>query len=206
MAMMQSVKDAIRHGLFTQRILERLRGIGIDLNPYLLFSEGPGARNMQWPELGEEFPSQLLQPEDVADVAAYSWATEAQLQQRLAKGHLCVLTRHQGRVAGYTWADLREVNDAACDFPLGPGEAYLYDAFVAPEHRGRGLAPYLRYQCYEQLRRAGYDTFYSVSDYFNSPAIRFKRKLNAQPLWLYIQVRIGGRTLGQWRRSVDTLA
>lgn len=197
MGLMHGVREAARHGLLIHRSLERLRRLGVDLNPYLLFREGKGDTAAPLTDLRSEFPSRLLTPDDVPDVAAVSWATREQLSERVRQGHLCVLTRYQGRVAGYTWADLHSLNDAACDFVLGPGEAYLFDAYVVPEFRGRGLAPYLRYACYEELRTLGYHTFYSVSDYFNTPAVRFKRKLGAQSVRLYLEVKLGGRRLGQ---------
>ena len=90
------------------------------------------------------------------------------------------------------------MNDSACDYELGPGEAYLYDAFIAPDFRGRSLAPYMRAESYKHLRRVGRHTFYSISDYFNSPAIKFKEKLNAEAIRLYLQIKLGGREIGQW--------
>jgi len=42
----------------------------------------------------------------------------------------------------------------------------------------------MRVESYRHLRQAGRHTFYSISDYFNSPAIRFKEKLNAEAIRL----------------------
>ena len=194
-----SIKEAMRHGLVIQRIIGRLQRFGLNLNPYYLFREGDGVEQMRWPALADEFPSSVLDPEYLPALAdCTEWATVGRLQDRLDKGHLCIVILHQGQIAGYTWADFDEVNDAACDFSLGPGEAYLYDAFVAPAHRGLGLAPYLRCESYKHLRRAGRTTFYSISDYFNSPAIRFKQKLNAEVVRLYLQIKLGDKQVGQW--------
>ncbi|HEY6599885.1 MAG TPA: GNAT family N-acetyltransferase [Pseudomonadales bacterium] len=141
----------------------------------------------------------MLRPTDIVAVAAcVPWGSVEEVQRRLDKGHLCILLRTGERIAGYTWADFDEVNDSACNFELRPGEAYLYDAFIAPDYRGRSLAPYMRAESYKHLRQAGRHTFYSISDFFNSPAIKFKEKLNAEAIRLYLQIKLGGREIGQW--------
>jgi ribosomal protein S18 acetylase RimI-like enzyme len=188
----------LKHGLATQRAIERLGRVGVTLDPYVLFREGVRPHQTEWPELAPEFPSSVLEASDIAAVAACVSRTEEQIQARLDKGHLCILVRNGERIAGYTWADFDEVNDAACDYELRPGEAYLYDAFIAPEFRGRSLAPYLRVESYKHLRHAGRHTFYSISDRFNRPAIKFKEKLNAEAIRLYLRVKLGGRQIGQW--------
>ena len=193
------MKNAVKHGLVMQRLLERLRRVGVEFNPYWLFREGMAAHGTEWPELAQEFPSSVLEASDVRAVAACTrWNTEDAVRARLAKGHLCIVLKHGGEIVGYTWADLERVSDPACDFPLGPGEAYLYDAHIAPRFRGRGLAPYLRTESYRHLHAAGRHAFYSISDFFNTPAIKFKRKLNAEVVRLYLQIKLGDRSLGQW--------
>ncbi len=196
---MCAMPNALKHGLLTQRVVERLKRVGVDVNPYLLFREGVRPHQTDWPGLAAEFPSDVLRPTDIVAVAAcVPWGSVEEVQRRLDKGHLCILLRTGERIAGYTWADFDEVNDSACKFELRPGEAYLYDAFIAPDYRGRSLAPYMRAESYKHLRQAGRHTFYSISDFFNSPAIKFKEKLNAEAIRLYLQIKLGGREIGQW--------
>ena len=190
---MRSLGDSLRYGLLMQRIVRRLRGVGLDINLYYLIREGVQAPDMVWPGLAVDCSSALITPEDLSTVAAFTdWVTVEGLQDRLNKGHLGVVLKHGDQVAGYAWADFDEVNDVDCDYVLQPGEAYLYDAFIAPDYRGRGLASYLRIECYKRLRRAGKHTFFSVSSYFNKPAIRFKQKLQAEIIRLYLQLKVGG--------------
>jgi hypothetical protein len=193
------MKGTIEHGLVMQRVVERLRRIGIDFNPYWLFREGARPHRADWPELALEFPSSVLDARDIPAIAACTpWNTEQVVRGRLSRGDLCIVLKHGSEIAGYTWADLQRVSDAACTFPLGRHEAYLYDAYIAPQFRGRSLAPYMRAECYEHLRAVGRHSFYSISDFFNTPAIKFKRKLNAEIVRLYLQIKLGGRPLGQW--------
>ena len=67
-------------------------------------------------------------------------------------------------------------------------EAYLLNMWTFDAYRGKNLAPYLRYQCYLLLNNMGKDVSYSVTAYFNKSSIRFKNKLNAKHLKLYMYV------------------
>ncbi len=199
-----SPRNALKHGLVTQRILDQVRRrVGIGLLPYFLFREGVRPCQSDWLDLAREFPSSVLEAGNSIDIAAIagfdSWRTVERVRARLEKGDLCIMLKNQGRIAGFTWADFDEINDSACDYKFGRGEAYLYDAFIAPECRGRSLAAYLRVESYKHLRCAGRHTFYSLSDCFNTPAIKFKQKLNAEIIGLYLQIRLGRRVLGQWQ-------
>ena len=190
---MRALGNSLRYGLWMQRIIRQLRRVGLDINLYYLIREGAQTHEVVWPDLAVDFPSELIAPEDLSAVAAFTdWVTVKGLQDRLDKGHLGVVLKHGDQVAGYAWADFDEVNDVDCNYVLQPGEVYLYDAFIAPDYRGHGLAPYLRFECYKRLRSAGKHTFYSISNYFNRPAIRFKQKLQAEIIRLYLQLKVGG--------------
>lgn len=197
------MKNALMHGLVTQRVLDQLWRVGIDLRICFLFREGLRSHQTDWPDLAREFPSSVLEAGNSADIAAIAgfdaWRTEERLRARLEKGDLCIMLKNKGRIAGFTWADFDKVTDPACDYKLAPGEAYLYDAVIAPEYRGRSLAAYMRAESYKHLRAAGQRTFYSVSDCFNTPAIKFKKKLNAEITRLYLRIKLGKRVLGHWQ-------
>ena len=98
----------------------------------------------------------------------------------LDKSHICVALKKSGKVAAYCWADPEEYSFRPEFSPLGPRDAYLYNAFTLEEFRGMGLAPYMRKHCYEVLRAQGYQRLFSITEYFNTSAISFKRKLDAR--------------------------
>lgn len=197
-----SLTTTLRFGLTTQRLLGRLRTLGLVISPYYLFRER--VPDDPPPAPGAGFRSELLRRDELDSAAACTtWGSVREFAGRLDRGHVCVALKHRtadGResIAGYTWADLNEINDAACRAPLAEDEAYLYDAFVAEAHRGRALAPHLRYCCYQVLRSQGREHFYSVSDYFNTPAIRFKLKLGAEVARVGLQVELFGRGPWHW--------
>ena len=75
-------------------------------------------------------------------------------------------------------------------FPLKDNEAYLFDAYTLMHFRGKGLAPYIRYQCYKELAKSDRHKLFSISNYFNTPSIKFKNKLNAKFLELRLSVEL----------------
>jgi len=196
---LRSLETNFRYGLLMQRFLDRLKRVGLDISLHYLIREGVQACEMNWPDLTNQYSSSVLDQDDVRAVAACSnWITVERIQSRLHKGHLCVILKHGEQVAGYTWVDFDEINNSDCYYEMQPGDAYLYDAFIVTDYRGRGLAPYMRFNCYQQLRDQGRHTFYSISDYFNKPSIRFKRKLSAEIVQLYLQIKIGTLNVGLW--------
>lgn len=171
---------------------------GITINPYFLVREAfqnPGEKDV----LPDGFFVHTLQPEHAGLVSELNeWSTPEEVTRRLQNGHICVVLRNNEDVAGYTWADLAQVNDSACPYQLSQGEAYLYDAFVGEKYRGGGLASKMRTASYRKLFSLGITGFVSVSDYFNTGSIKFKSRLGAQPERLYLQIKLGSRELCNW--------
>ncbi|MEM9622405.1 MAG: GNAT family N-acetyltransferase [Pseudomonadota bacterium] len=188
--------NSSQYGLFTQRLLQRLnKHLAITYQPYFVFREGHTPLDPAWQKLPDDFHVEQLTLQDYTQVVGLSsWATAEEILRRLEAGHLCTLVCQGETVAGYTWADLQEINDAHCDYPLPAGHAYLYDAFVANDFRGSGLASGMRAACYAQLREQGVTGFVSISDQFNTPALKFKQRLGGEPIALYRLLQIG-----RWR-------
>ncbi len=84
-----------------------------------------------------------------------------------------------------------------CDkhITLEENEAYLFDAYTLLSFRGQGLAPYVRYQCYKELRKMEKTRLYSISLSFNRQSINFKKKLNAK----FIQLSLFVSIFQKWR-------
>jgi hypothetical protein len=116
-----------------------------------------------------------------------------QLTQRLKDGHLCLGLTLAGEVVAFNWANPHESSGDLCRFRLHANEAYLYDMYTVHAHRGKRLAPYLRYQSYRLLAQKGMTRLYSISDAFNTPSIRFKQKLNARFVKLGVSIKLLNR-------------
>lgn len=103
---------------------------------------------------------------------------------------LCFALRIEGEIVASSWCNLQRCHDQLSSFPLERDEAYLCNAATLDTFRGMNLAPYLRFQMYKYLRQTGRTKLYSITEFFNTPAIKFKEKLGAQPLKLGLQLKI----------------
>jgi len=98
---------------------------------------------------------------------------------------LCIGLKCKGEIAAFMFIELEDFNYNRKNFHLKANEAYLFHMYTFEAHRGKNLAPYLRYQSYLMLRDMGRDKIYSITSYFNRSSKRFKKKLNARNLELY---------------------
>ena len=103
---------------------------------------------------------------------------------------MCLALKHQGRLVAFTWCDLNECTFRGHRFRLKDNEAYLFDMYTIEKYRGKGIAPYLRFQLYRELRKLGRVKLYSVSGYLNKSAVKFKDKLGAKQLKLGIYINL----------------
>jgi len=173
------------------RIIRLLRRIGITLNPFFVVEEGqfsfPSGAKATGLQLSVAAPSHV--PELLTLQKDH---TEASLAQWFAEGKVCFIAKVDGRISALMWADLEAFNYPPNFRLLAEDEAYLFAAIAAPELRGLNLAPTLRRYCYETLRAQGIRRFYSYSDLLNSPARRFKAKLNARETALRVHIDLWG--------------
>lgn len=180
-----------------------LRRVGFQLVPYYYVRE----------RLPEDLPSSLTAlPEgfefarfgeaEIAELGGLpandETASEALMRQRLQAGHSCLGMKHRGSIVAYTWFALDETQTRLYPVALQPNEAYLFNMYVEPGHRGHNLAVMMRYRCYEALRDLGRDTFYSVTITSNKPSWRFKQKLGATRLFLGLYLQLFQKFEGRW--------
>ena len=100
--------------------------------------------------------------------------------------------------------DINEARFLGKSVRLARHEAYLGDMFTRNVFRGRNIAPHLRQRAYGALRDLGRTSFFSYSDDFNIPALRFKSELKAKFLWLGLHVEIIRKYRWHWKlRTYD---
>ncbi|HET6610579.1 MAG TPA: GNAT family N-acetyltransferase [Kofleriaceae bacterium] len=80
---------------------------------------------------------------------------EAYARQKWKRGDSVVLARLGDRPAGITWSaqGAVEVPELSRTLLFGPSEAYIHDVFVAPQARGRNLAPSMLEFLAKELRQ-----------------------------------------------------
>jgi GNAT superfamily N-acetyltransferase len=184
--------NLFKYGLVLEAFVQRLKRIGVEINAMHFIQEHLRE------DLGPAFDARFkdydvvaLKPEDMETIASVrGWRDADHYKSELASGKLCFGVKVDNQLAGFTWANLKECKYSGIIRPLKGKGAYLYDAYTFPAFRGRGIAPFVRYQCYKALDQMGIKTLYSVSSYFNKPAIVFKQKLGATFLRIEIQIKL----------------
>ena len=142
-----------------------------------------------------EYHVEFLHLSDTIEIAELS-NSKSRLK-RLKEGKKCLVARYHGNLAAFSWYDLESCHSSLYKFKLNEGEAYLFDAYTLKPFRGKDLACYLRFELYQELEGIGRNNLYSITEYFNKPAVRFKNKLNAKPLILGINIKL----FKKWSRS-----
>ncbi len=154
-----------------------------------------GLFNGSLPHLEKGFDEYDIVPLGSEDIRTIStipgrFVSGEELFRRLKEGKKCLGVKHHGEVTAFTWYDLDEFNFKGYTFPLKENEAYLFDTYTLISFRGKGIAPYMRYQCYKELANLGRHKLYSITERFNTPAVKFKEKLNAKLLELYVYIEL----------------
>ena len=184
-----------KYSPFIRVVQDGLTKIGIRISPYYIVLEGLFDESMPHLERGfNEYDIGFLRTEDMKEISILPGPdrtfSEEDLLLRLKDGKKCLGLKYRGKIVAFTWYDLKEYNFNGYKFSLKENEAYLFDAYTLMSFRGKGIAPYMRYQCYKKLAKLGRYRLYSVSICFNAPSIRFKKKLNAKILELALYVEL----------------
>jgi hypothetical protein len=125
------------------------------------------------------------------------------------KDCLCFGLKHNGEIVAHMWCNLNRCNIDLISFPLQPEEAFLFRVRTLKAYRGQNLAPFLSYQLYKALVDIKRTRYFSVIEYFNTPAVNFKKKLKARPLRLGLYIGLCGKIkwnfklkeYGRWQPS-----
>lgn len=185
--------------LLIRVLIDGCAKLGLRIEPYYLMAEGLRLGTFAWSKKDFiEYEFRFLTERDMRALASLPGRTssEAELIQRLREGKRCFGAFYHGEVVAFTWWNLAE-----CLFglypvlALQPHEVYLFDAYTLEACRGNGIAPYLRYRCYQEAVQLGREHCYSITVALNQSALRFKQKLGAQ----FVQLSVFIEILRRWR-------
>ena len=193
------ILSKVRNGFYMRRVLRILTRLHIEIMPYYIEQSSATISPMAsapMPDLDLGF----LEIEALGEVLHLEGKNVRleELRKRIANGHRCFVAKHERSIIAKVWCDLSEFNYPPCRFDLQADEAYFYAMFTEPGNRGKGIAPFLRTKCYEALAEEGKSNFYSYSEYFNTPAKRFKKKLGTRNLALCLHVSLSKRFSWNW--------
>jgi len=179
--------NILKNGLFLFGVRNQLARFGFDFDPFYWVLEG--ASDCEPPKIKDD-PSEyeLVQLNLEETEAIRKKIVGINQISGIPNFHdqlLCIGLKCKGEIAAFMFIELEDFNYNRKNFHLKANEAYLFHMYTFEAHRGKNLAPYLRYQSYLMLRDMGRDKIYSITSYFNRSSKRFKKKLNARNLELY---------------------
>jgi hypothetical protein len=102
----------------------------------------------------------------------------------------CFGIKKDQEIIAFTWCNLTRCHSSFDTFAIKEDEAYLFNAYTYKKYRGYNLAPYLRYETYKYLKEIGRTRFFSYTEYFNTPAVNFKKKINARHVKLRLYIKL----------------
>lgn len=192
-----------RYGIMIYFLLSRLQRLGIEICPYYWVQEGidEGMPN-NFDKIVDGYTFEPLGIKDMETLSGISDREnkpEDELVARLKKGNICIGAKYQNEIAAFTWCDFTGEAIPDRKMILRAHEAYLFDMHTMKQFRGHNIAPHLRYQCYRILKELEKTTYYSISEAFNAPSIKFKRKLNARFLELRLKLSLFNRFKWDWK-------
>ncbi len=194
----EKTSTKIRHGMVLQYLLAKLSQLGLSLDPYFLereFSLPVSDLKVNINPKIKSLTTSFLEPQEIDSIFEHPERAAVnesyKIHDRISDGCLCFAVKHGQEVIAYTWCDLKRCNHNPLQFKLKKTEAYLFDMYTFKAYRGKNIAPYMRHQLYSHLNKMGRTDFFSVTNAFNNPSIRFKRKLGAYPSKLYLTIKLG---------------
>jgi hypothetical protein len=204
----KEVQGRVKNRTVLLSVSHGLEKLGIKIVPYYLTLESFSGQAQ--PELRPEFElvvsGFLSQPEiDELYAEPETISLRAEMANWKDNNCLCFGLKHNGNVVAYVWCNLRRCNSEFSYFTLQSDEAYLFRARTMKAYRGSNLAPFLRYKLYQSLLEMGRIRYYSVTEYFNTPAANFKKKLKAEHIKLCLYFGLFGKikcniTLKEYRK------
>jgi GNAT superfamily N-acetyltransferase len=114
-------------------------------------------------------------------------------RKKWRRGDLVVLARLNGRPAGISWCarGVVEVPELDRTLILAPTEAYIHDVFVAPQARGRSVAPAMLEFVAMELRQRDFYRSWALIDSDNVASVRAFEKAAYAAVADVIYTRMG---------------
>jgi GNAT superfamily N-acetyltransferase len=125
------------------------------------------------PEQLAGFRCEILGRDSIQALAAIpkKGNTLEEVTRRFDIGEVCYGMLTGDTIAGYCWFNLKECTSKLYNFSFeGRKAAYLYDLYVLPEYRGRGLSPFLVTEIYPWARDEEFEQVYATINLFNNPS------------------------------------
>lgn len=186
------LRNKTRHGLIMYGLSNRLARIGIEIIPF--YWEKEYVAKCKSPEIKgnpKDYIVKELDPDDLKIISSLDpgFSLHEKLNM-LNNGQICMGLIHSDKVVAYSFIELDGLSFRNLNLKFSANESYLGGMQTMKEYRGKNLATFLRFHIYQFLLEREKDVIYSISDYFNKPAIKFKAKLNSKHEKLYLYINL----------------
>ena len=184
------IRNRVKNGLVLYSLRNMLTRTGIDINPYYWVREG--LDDYDFPLIKDkstQYKLEYLNLEDIEAMRSLKMRSNKNaLIEGIKAGQKCIALKDSDDVAAFMFIEYNSFEFKKKKFELGEEEAYLLNMFTLNSYRGRNLAPFLRHKAYELLKKEGKKNIYSITEYFNYSSRKFKKKLNAKNVSLYLNI------------------
>lgn len=116
--------------------------------------------------------------------------TAEEFENLWEEGSVCIVLKDEESIKAYGWYNLKRCCYRYLTFDLKSHEAYAFNFNTARHMRGKNVAPFLRMFLYDHLGVLGKDWVYSITEVVNTPAIKYKKSVNANPLCCYLYLNL----------------
>jgi ribosomal protein S18 acetylase RimI-like enzyme len=185
--------DGFKHRKLFYYAASLLAKAGLQITPYFLTLElDTENNNIKLPSKLENVVCSFITPSEIEKIYNHTETKGYSLTEKSFPDDkiLCFALTHEQEIMSFIWCDLTRCRWPISPFPLKQDEAYLFSAYTYKKYRGMNLAPYLRKQLYTALCGTGRTRIYSHTEYFNTPAIHFKKKLNVKNIKLSLYIKL----------------
>jgi len=140
-----------------------------------------------------------LSAEDLREMVSFWNPTLAQrnIEERVGKGASLWLIKSGERLAGYGWT-LQGRTIAPYYFPLGPYDVHLFDFYVFPQYRGRGINPVLVNHILGNLAADCQSRAFIEAAEWNEAQLASLAKTSFRRLGWVRKLTVFGRTIVWW--------
>ncbi|NSW94567.1 MAG: GNAT family N-acetyltransferase [Bacteroidales bacterium] len=188
----QRIRDKFRYGLVLQSIRNQLAKLGFNVRLYYFVMEG--LFDLETPSIKgdiEKTEIGFLTLDDMNIVGKYFRGYPAEeIMEWLDRGKMCLGLRYDKNIVAFMWINFKECTFDIKKIYLKEDECYLSDMYTVESYRGRNFAALLRHKSYKILKEMGRVKIYSITEYFNKSAARYKQKLKAVNLKLILYVSL----------------
>ena len=115
------------------------------------------------------------------------------IRARLAAGHRCHASWHEGRIVDAAWCAMGRgpVPYFWRDLVVGAGDVFIYDAYTLPGHRGHNLFMAKFAHIFRTCRDEGHTRNTGVVAIENRASLTVLRRLGCEKIGLYASVGLG---------------